>query len=195
MKKIDITYNGFLTEIELLDEQKVLNLVRQELLSLQDIEEDDKTYKICIEAVKLDGFALEFVPEEYRTEEMCLIAVKDDGIALEFVPKECRTKKMCLEAIKENARAIMFLDNRYKQNESNLSEEDLSELYILAIKKDKKLFRFADLQRFPKVCLEVVNLDGLMLEFIKDQTIEMCLDAVTQNKKALKFVDQDIFKK
>ena len=37
--------------------------------------------------------------------------------------------------------------------------------------------------------LEMVKKDGLALEYVKDQTPELCLDAVRRRRDALKFVD------
>ena len=42
----------------------------------------------------------------------------------------------------------------------------------------------------PKICLEAVKQYGLALQYVKEQTYEICLAAVKQNGLALKFVKE-----
>lgn len=41
--------------------------------------------------------------------------------------------------------------------------------------------------------LEAVKRDGYDLEYVKEQTTEICLAAVKENEDALKYVEEDIF--
>jgi hypothetical protein len=45
-----------------------------------------------------------------------------------------------------------------------------------------------------KEALEVVKQDGYDLRYVKEQTEDICLEAVKQNKDALQYVDKKIFK-
>ena len=61
--------------------------------------------KLCLEAIKRDGYAIRFVKEQ--TPELCLEAVKQNGYALQFVKKQ--TPKLCLEAVKQDGYALRFV--------------------------------------------------------------------------------------
>jgi hypothetical protein len=45
----------------------------------------------------------------------------------------------------------------------------------------------------PEICLEAVKQDGHALQYVKDQTPEICLEAVKQDGHALQYVDKSIF--
>ena len=66
--------------------------------------------KICLAAVKQDGFALQYVKEQ--TAAICLAAVKQDGYALEYVKKQ--TEAICLAAVKQNEDALEFIKVEFK---------------------------------------------------------------------------------
>jgi len=56
-----------------------------------------KTAKLCLEAVKQNGYSLKFVPEKFKTAKLCLEAVKQNSYAFQFVP----------EAIKEKVKKLL----------------------------------------------------------------------------------------
>lgn len=43
-----------------------------------------------------------------------------------------------------------------------------------------------------ELCLEAVKKNGYALEYVKDQTPEVCLEAALENSKALQFVKKDV---
>ncbi len=43
-------------------------------------------------------------------------------------------------------------------------------------------------EQTPEICLQAVKQYGLALQYVKEQTFEMCLEAVKQNGNALKYV-------
>lgn len=45
-----------------------------------------------------------------------------------------------------------------------------------------------------KQCMKIVQEDGMALQFIKDQTVDICSEAVKQNCMALRFVDTELLK-
>ena len=46
-----------------------------------------------------------------------------------------------------------------------------------------------------EICLEAVKKDGYALRYVNEQTEEICLEAVKQNSDALQFVNKNIFGK
>jgi len=72
--------------------------------ALRFIPEKHRTAKLCLEAVKSNGYALQYVPEKHKTAELCLAAVKSNGNALQYVPEEYKTAELYLEAVKTKVR-------------------------------------------------------------------------------------------
>ena len=107
-------------------EEDALSMVRQDPMLIRLI--DNKTPKVCLEAVSLNGLALQHInhqtPEiclaavsqngkalqyvKEQTEEICLAAVKQDGMALEYVKDHCETAEVCLAALDQNADAYKY---------------------------------------------------------------------------------------
>ena len=60
--------------------------------------------------------------------------------------------------------------------------------------KYEKLFNVKDLKdKFPfnqtlEICLKAVSQNGFALQYVKDQTLEICLKAVSQDGRALQYV-------
>lgn len=44
-----------------------------------------------------------------------------------------------------------------------------------------------------QLCLEAVSCDGLLLKYVKNQTLEMATIAIKQNKDAVEFVSDDVW--
>src|SRR5436189_226905 len=73
--------------------------------------------KICMEAIKQNGFGLEYIKynrfskEEY--ERICMKAIEQNGMALRCVKYDIFSKeeykKMCIKAIKQNSFALEHL--------------------------------------------------------------------------------------
>lgn len=62
------------------------------------------------------------------------------------------------------------------------------------IEKAKKNWRELEFvkDQTPEICLAAVNKCGLALKYVKEQTPEICLAAAKQNWKAFRFVKQEI---
>ena len=71
----------------------------------------DQTKKMCLEAVKQNGWALEYVKNQ--TEEMCLKAVKQNGYALIYVRKQ--TEEICLAAVKQDGYALHYVKDQTEE--------------------------------------------------------------------------------
>ena len=46
-------------------------------------------------------------------------------------------------------------------------------------------------EQTPEICWEAVRQNGLALEYVKEQTPEICLEAVRQSGDSVRFVDDD----
>lgn len=70
----------------------------------------------------------------------------------------------------------------------NLSGEEALE----AVKKEGYDLQYVKDQT-PEICLEAVKQDGYTLKYVKEQTPEICLEAVKQDGYALQYVNENIF--
>ena len=73
--------------------------------ALVDVNAENRTPEICLEAVRQHGLALQYVRNQ--TDEICLAAVRQNGIALGCVI--CQTFEICMEAVKQNESAIYYV--------------------------------------------------------------------------------------
>ncbi len=48
-------------------------------------------------------------------------------------------------------------------------------------------------EQTPEICLEAVKQNGYALRFVKEQTSEICLETVKQDGDALQYVNSDFF--
>ena len=80
--------------------RNVFKVLKQSSHTSEDIFKDIiiQTEKICIEAVKQNGYALDYVKDQ--TETICIEAVKQNGDALQYVKNQ--TETICIEAVKQN---------------------------------------------------------------------------------------------
>lgn len=97
----------------------------------------EKTYEICLAAVKRNGCALKYVEEQ--TYEMCLIAVKNNGLALRFVKKQ--TDELCVEAVKNDGLALIYVKNQ------------THEICLHAVNQNGNALYFVKKQTFKIVCV------------------------------------------
>ena len=73
------------------------------------------------------------------------------------------------------------IDNKVIVNSENIKEAELIELIRSNPEKIKEV------EQTPILCKEAVNINGLLLEFIKEQTADICEIAVTNNPDAIKY--------
>ena len=82
-------------------EQQCLDALKG-LVSLDYIREENRTYQICLEAVKINQGHIQYVPIQHQSEEICLSAFeyKDHSPELQHVAQEKQTPKIVLQAVK-----------------------------------------------------------------------------------------------
>ena len=134
-----------------------------------------QTKKICSEAVKRDFTALQFVKDQ--DEEICLAAVERRGTMLRHVRKENQTEKICIAAIRSNGNTISMTKNRLEDARQNP--------YLGYEHKDRLKWEH----------LKAVKSNNKILEYVFDQTEEICLEAARQDIGALESMRHDVTRK
>ena len=64
---------------------------------------------------------------------------------------------------------------------------------MITLKKIKEIWRWEIITYRWEEALEVVKRNWYALQYVKEQTPEMCLEAVKENWYALEYVDESIF--
>ena len=64
---------------------------------------------------------------------------------------------------------------------------------MITLKKIKEIWRWEIITYRWEEALEAVKQDWYALQYVKEQTPEMCLEAVKENWDALRYVDESIF--
>lgn len=70
----------------------------------------------------------------------------------------------------------------------NLSGEDA----LKAVKQDGHALQYV-VEQTEEICLEAVKQDGFALRYVKEQTYQICLEAVNKSRFALRYVEERIF--
>jgi hypothetical protein len=73
----------------------------------------NKSYDICLLAVKTDGGALQYVPKTPTQDEaLCIAAVEQNGMALTWVGTQ--TQAIVLAAMRQNPKSLTYADSKIK---------------------------------------------------------------------------------
>lgn len=114
---------------------KQLSDIRESGFNLCHLPIKERTYQLCLEAVKRTGTALQFVPKEIVTNEICLTAIKTNGWAIIHVPEEFITYELCVEVINQGYSPYSHIPEEFKKESKNnveprlLSKQEILEKY------------------------------------------------------------------
>jgi hypothetical protein len=116
---------------------------------------------MCIEAVKLNGYALRFV--HHQTEAICMEAVKKAYDALRYVRNQ--TEAICIESVKQCGYELVHVHN---QTEA---------ICIEAVKNCGSALVYVKNQT-EAICTEAVRQYGSALVNVRNKTDAICLEAL-----------------
>ena len=102
----------------------------------------------------------------------------------------CYTKQVmhniCFEkAIKYKNNNCIFCNQELVINNNNLIQENYTEVMMIC---ENGLYLQYVKEQTQELCLEAVKQNGCALNYVKEQTDDICLEAVKQNGYALQFV-------
>jgi len=128
--KIIQIYSGFFQNLKI----QTPKLCKEAILACSDNFQyiNNKNFKLCIFALKIDGLLLRFISEEKHNDILITIALKQNGSAIQYVKNQ--TKKYCLLAIKQNCCAIKYI-------------KQTPELCKIAYENDKNSIYYINLNR------------------------------------------------
>jgi hypothetical protein len=170
---------------------------------LQDLPEERRTLKRCLDAVKRRGVMLKAVPRNLMTEEVCLAAVSQDGAALEYVPYKLLTRAVCEAALnsktlawcppRERAAQEFYYehdpllgDSDWREHPlTHIPEEILTEEMCLAAvtRAGQALYHVPEKFRTPRVCEAAVRSDPTAIEDVPEALRTEELISLSQQAK------------
>ena len=187
------------------DRTMCMEAVRSKGSSLEFVPDRLKNRSMCRTAVEKYGPAVQHVPERLRSREMVLDAIRRDTATLRFLPRDLHDRDLCIEAIR-NGGSLGSV--RY-----DLIDRDMC---LEAVRKDGLNLHWVPEQWVDReMCFEAARGEGqfvlrdvpdelcdreFFLEAVKNHasvpfdapahllTLEICMDAVRINKKALSYI-------
>lgn len=96
-----------------MNEDDYINALRTKKIKLARIPDALKTYKICLEAVKVKGGDLNSVPNRHRTIEVYLEAIRNNPRVLKIITAKLRSYRICVEAIKYDNNVIQLIPREH----------------------------------------------------------------------------------
>lgn len=151
---------------ELRTSRIIIRAIQQQPLAIRYVH--NQTPGLCRYTIRLNGKALQYVKEQ--TEELCLAAVQQDGFALEYVKN--KTLDVCVAAVHKDHGAIQFVPVQFQHLAPRISLA--LTVYALHGAKEFPWHQYPE----PEVLLALVKLDGTNIQYVQDQTRELCLEAV-----------------
>lgn len=176
------TQPGLISKIKntsLITDIDPLEIIRVNPKHIHNIE--NPTYEMYYVAVKKEGKLINIVPEHFQDEAMCSVAVKNDPTALKLIKKQ--NESICIIALKANIHTFEYVIDK-----TNKIFEYVLKIKPSFIKDAQDMIKDATfLDNMITMCL---NVNGLLLQYIKEPTYDHCCCAVKQNYKALQHVPE-----
>lgn len=156
---------------------------------ISQIPEKKLTQEICVESVRQSILLFDEVPEKFRNYEVYLTYASKSSVGLKEVPKEYCTMELYKAAITWNEEALQYIP----------AESQTVELCKLAFETNERkcrrnfYIRRTSLLQYihnqtEELCLIGVKQNGMSLRDAQFQNDEICLAAVKENGLALQFV-------
>jgi hypothetical protein len=175
-------------------------------------------------------FGLKYLNDDEKTDELCIMCVKQDGHQLEYIKN--KTPIICEEAIKENPYSIKYIDNPseelcilalelsknfvfcdvfrliknktinickcYLKQECSQSSIDgvnelfddkdlIQKMYIECLPDNPSLIEYIE-EQTEEMCIDVVKQKGMLLSYVKNKTYDICYEAVKNDGDSIIFV-------
>lgn len=150
--------------------------------------------------IRMDKFkcCLQYIPENYITRIMCEIAVNKQSHQLQYVPKKFKSSTLCFTAAKRDIHVLKYIeagilsDEMYKELlDMNLNAFEyipkhlLTDDLLLSLARKKGCILQYIKNQTPELCLEAVKNDCYALQYVKRKTKKLCMIAFKQDKNTI----------
>jgi hypothetical protein len=145
---------------------------------------DEGIFKLAIQNIFYEYHThLEDIPSKSITSELCALAVAKNGDSIKYVPPSILSSELCVAAINNSPTAIKYISHEY------LTEE----LCLLAVTKKPVCITLIPINMVTyDFYKKVLASNGLVLQYIREQTKELCTIAIKQNVNAIQYVNKNI---
>lgn len=155
-------------------------------LALKFVPDNLKNNFYSEEAMKNNPNALQFVKELHQTEDIILNAVEKDGLLLRYA--YMKSKEACVKAIKNNREAGNYIPDYL------INDNDLIKLLMMEdlLKQNGMLLKDFDNPSI-EMCKIAVEQNGYAIMYVpkNNQTLELCILAVSKFCFSLQFINED----
>jgi competence CoiA-like predicted nuclease len=132
-------------------------------------------YELCKKLLSLNGLLLKYI--DMQTDELCIIAIKNNINAYEYIKN--KTYELNKKILNVNGLTIQFIKNI----DFNI------ELLLIAIANNKNAIKYCDISILSHENLKYfLKKDGLLLQYIKEQTEDLCKIALKQNINSYTYI-------
>lgn len=162
---------------------------------------DDPDYKLCLKIVNKNPYAIEHVPKKLLDEKIIYCALQKCGKTLQFI--ENPTKDMCMTAIKQHGSAIRYVKNqtrkmcliaiKHEHGFKYLHNYDDEEICLQAIKLYSPNIQYIPYQTTELCMLALQDSRKCILRYIREQTYDICKQAVTYNPNNISYVKNQLY--
>lgn len=136
--------------------------------------------KICLAALKKSSRAIKYIVNQ--THDMCFESIHRYPENIKYIKDP--TIEMCREAIKKDGFCIEHFKEEMKTEELCLEDIELHG------KDCGNLIQF--MPQTPKICLATVKQHGDAIEYVKNQTIDLCLEALNQSLSSIMSIKDEL---
>lgn len=141
-----------------LKEEDLLEAVQRDWNLITDLPSECYTESFCLAALKISKDWSILQHFARPSDVVYKTAISMDGAALQYVPIFKRSEELCMQAIHKGT-----------------IEDDFTILALVPVQTDS-------------LCLESVMKDGLALRCVTNQNEEICIEALKQNPKSIKYL-------
>jgi hypothetical protein len=164
-------------------EEYVIHAISWNSSLFDELDDNEKTLRVCEIAVKREPENIQYVPEHIKTEEFILQMIDKDGYVISFIDNP--TEEMCLRAMNSYFYAIFCIKNPTEK------------MMLLASGIQGLYNSYQNRPQYYNAVLAYVKKYGASLKHIKRKfkTYEVCKAAIDSSRYAIKFVNKSTLRK
>ena len=162
-----------------LTEYDYLDLIEKDPNFFDQIPEEYQNRAFYLKAARSNWQVLNLIPKIELDQELYSIAVAENGYALSLIPSEFHSLELYKSALNSNCSSFHLMEN-------DLKTQDLCEIAVS--KLCWNLQHVPDKYQTTKMCLFVVKKSGICLQYVNNQTPEICLEAMLKDNESWKYV-------
>lgn len=198
----------FVLQVPDCTQEMILEAVKRNGDLIEKLDKKYLTHEIYLEAVRDKPFALRFIQKENQTVDICIMAVKQNGFSIQHV--KIYDESVCFTAIKQNPGSIIQIKTLNEKMCIEAIKLKPTTIHLVpAVLKTPKLY-YELLKVSPgmmnqlirdlgnttidwpiELHEELVNINGLLIKYIKDPTEKICKLAILNKPYAIQYLNDN----